>query len=208
MSRNYFGWAFRVHSAVVLSFLLTLAAKPASAQSYVWPTNGHTYVLLSNTDWQSSYSEAVAAGGYLVTVNDSAEQAWLQATIEVSEFWIGFNDVANEGTFVWASGQTPTYLNWNSTEPNNGPPPSADEDCGVLMRWASGKWNDWRCDQARYGLAEINTTPVPTATPTITPTPTNTPTSTPTPTLTPTPSPAAVIYRLGEDGDEIWHVGR
>ena len=33
--------------------------------------------------------------------------------------WIGYNDIDNEGTFVWDDGSTSTYTNWADGEPND-----------------------------------------------------------------------------------------
>ena len=48
---------------------------------------------------------------------------------------------ASVGFFVWTNGETVTYTNWASGEPND----SSGEDCGQLF-WSGLKWNDIRCD--------------------------------------------------------------
>ena len=58
-------------------------------------------------------------GGHLVTVKDGAEQAWLVATFGGgSLYWIGFSDIAAEGSWMWVSGEPVTYTNWAGGEPN------------------------------------------------------------------------------------------
>jgi Lectin C-type domain len=193
-----------IKQCLLLCVLVTLNATSTLAQTYVRSETGHTYVVLSPGNYFQSYDAAVAAGGLLVTVNDAAEQEWIEDTVEVSEFWIGLNDYTVERDFRWNDGTPFSYQNWNGGEPNNGHPWPEDEDCVVMMLWAGGKWNDWKCfNNPRYGLAEINTTPVPTFTPTITPT--STPTATPTATATPTPV-IVVIVPLGESSDQAWRV--
>ena len=53
------------------------------------------------------------------------------------DFWIGLNDIANEGTYLWDSGEAVGYTNWNPGEPNN----SNNEDA-VHMCCGGGTWND------------------------------------------------------------------
>ena len=58
--------------------------------------------------------------------------------------WIGIHDKANEGVFRYEnSGQTITYTNWDTNEPNNA---ANREHCGQLYV-ASGKWNDNECSK-------------------------------------------------------------
>ena len=56
--------------------------------------------------------------------------------------WIGLNDIAKEGRYVWSDGSVNNYTNWNTGEPNNWWNQS-DEDCTVFR--VSGTWNDLPC---------------------------------------------------------------
>jgi len=44
------------------------------------PSNNHTYHLLSAASWEDSASYARSMGGFLVTVDDELEDAWLFET--------------------------------------------------------------------------------------------------------------------------------
>lgn len=74
--------------------------------------------------------------------------------------WIGFTDIATEGTFLWSNGQPSceNFTNWNIAEPNNFPPMTSTngEDFTELLIMEPythfdgttavtplGKWNDW-----------------------------------------------------------------
>lgn len=122
--------------------------------------NGHLYYLLNATNWTAAQAEAVSLGGNLATINDQAEENWVYSTFSDYQsvprlLWIGLNDAANPGTFVWADGGTSTYTNWGAGEPNNGG--------GIEFYtsiWASdgtqpGKWNDVPDSQPAYGVVEV-----------------------------------------------------
>ena len=87
------------------------------------PANGHLYYLLSQNTYTASEAEARTLGGYLVTINDAAENQWVFDTF--SDFggiprclWIGLRDVSQTGDWRWESGQAVTYLNWAYGGPN------------------------------------------------------------------------------------------
>ena len=72
--------------------------------------------------------------------------------IAIKFFWIGFNDIANEGAFVWFDGTKSSYTNWRSGEPNNSQYTSTGEDCTSKIK-ASGVWNDVPCHWKLNGFA-------------------------------------------------------
>jgi hypothetical protein len=128
------------------------------------PANGHSYSLLARATWTASETEAEAMGGFLATINDAPENAWVYSTFSTfgginRGLWIGLNDYANEGTFVWASGEVVTYTNWASGEPND----TTGNDDAVHIEspaFRGPQWNDRNGDDVttgsgRWGVVEV-----------------------------------------------------
>lgn len=112
----------------------------------VWvvnPANGHAYKRIRCKSWDDANSQAVAQDAYLVAINDAAEQEWISKTFNLTPpmCWIGLTDYANEGEWVWASGEPVTFTNWAPHEPHDND--FGDEDF-VWMEVFSGKWFDVR----------------------------------------------------------------
>ena len=59
--------------------------------------------------------------------------------------WIGFNDIANDGTWVWSDGTPSDYSAWSSSEPNGG----TNENCGKL---SLGVWSSIDCGTTEIGF--------------------------------------------------------
>ena len=113
----------------------------------------HPYMFCTSAATWTAGSSACNSYGYeLVTINDSAENSWVDTTADsysTQKWWMGLNDRASEGSFVWASGESVTYTNWHSGEPNNG---GGNEDCAQINRFhPSLTWNDEPCSTSfRY----------------------------------------------------------
>ena len=119
-----------------------------------WTANGSSEYSLTDVvgTWTEAEAEAVGKGGHLVAINTPEEQALIEQLFlsdpNIGAYWIGLNDVAEEGTYVWSNGDPVNYFNWHPGEPNNywGP---ASENYGVINfnYWfhhepPSGTWND------------------------------------------------------------------
>src|ERR1043165_5752643 len=133
-------------------------ALPSVVDSAVNPANGHTYELLSNSDWLSAESAAVSLGGHLVTINDQAENDWLfNKWGHTRSLMIGLTDAGHEGTFVWTSGQPFIYSNWTAGEPNDGVGYGNTPEDYVHMYadgfGTPGAWNDYK------GVSDISPQP-------------------------------------------------
>jgi hypothetical protein len=97
-----------------------------------------------------SWSEAEdfcksAVGTELARIDDDTENAnAVEAIVDAfdsANVWIGANDMATEGTWLWADGSAVTYTHWASGEPGG----SDIENC-VAIRAASIDWYDSNCD--------------------------------------------------------------
>jgi len=115
----------KTRAFVAFAFLSAAIAPVARAAIIVGgpivnPANQHTYYLLSADTWTNSEAFAQTLGGHLVTINNAAENTFVyQNFAQGHNVWIGYNDQQTEGTFVWASGETPGFTNWRPGQPDN-----------------------------------------------------------------------------------------
>jgi len=138
-------------TARLLSFLLLLTsqitlieAQPTVAQQTTDSATTHIYAILSGThnylDALTLASQMPAQCGeqpHLLTISDQQEQDFI-FTFTSGDIWIGYDDRASEGSFVWVTGETTTYTNWSPSEPNNS---GGDEDAALMSQFG-GTWND------------------------------------------------------------------
>lgn len=99
-------------------------------------------------------------GANLVSVQSQAENDCIMSSLndmgQSGVIWIGFNDEAVEGTFVWYDQSPVVYTNWAAGEPNNA---GGAEDC--VQIYADGSWNDLSGTTANaQSIIEVNLCPV------------------------------------------------
>lgn len=129
------------------------------------PANGHYYELVqADVDWYQARDAAAAMTfngiqGHLATVTSSNEDSFLVNTFPeiggTDKIWIGGTDEASEDTWLWITGETWNYTNWDAGEPNN---VDGVEDC---LQYTDGipLWNDENCDNVLpYYIVEFDTT--------------------------------------------------
>ena len=105
----------------------------------VWvvnPANGHAYKKIYCPDVMDAMTQATAEGAYLVSINDEAEDVWVHRIFEPDNFWIGLSDVAEEGQWVWHSGEPVGYTHWETDEKDAG---NTD-----IKDYAISDWGGWR----------------------------------------------------------------
>jgi hypothetical protein len=96
---------------------------------------GHSYYRSTGSaTWTTARTNCSNMGGHLVTITTSGEQSFLYGLWPSG--WIGLTDEVTEGTWRWVTGETYSYKNWNSGEPNN----SNNEDYVQFV--TNGRWND------------------------------------------------------------------
>jgi len=143
-------WAIPVIASILILGGMGLT-QPTFA-SVVSPTftdfGGHCYAPTLSGNWQATEDDAVLAGGHLVTINDVAENDFI-FSLTGGGPWIGYNDIAVEGTFVWVSGIVTGYENWATGEP------SGDSD--FVHMQGDGTWNDLP-DRVNVGIMELDDT--------------------------------------------------
>lgn len=110
---------------------------------------GHTFKISGAIlTWDAAKADCENHGGHLATSTDAGKNKFLVSMAGGNVIWLGATDEATEGAWKWITGETWSYTNWNSGEPNdlNG------EDCAELL--ASGKWNDIRASSTHAYIYE------------------------------------------------------
>ena len=134
------------------------APPPVKSVWIINPTNGHAYKKVLCEDWQDAQRKAVEEGAHLVSINDEAEQHWLEVIFTHKPFWIGLTDAEKEGEWQWDSGEPVTYTNWATHPSFPDRLPDAEKDY-VVVTFRQGGWQAagpesplWR--MARWAVIE------------------------------------------------------
>ena len=130
---------------ILASFVLVAACSVAEAAvsvkagPLVYSATGSRYYRIGGGNWDQLRNFALQLGGDLVTINDAAENSWINTNFVngVRKPYIGLTDSASEGTYVWVDGSTSTYRNWRSGQPGNS---NANTDYAHFDGTASGTW--------------------------------------------------------------------
>ncbi|XP_038066037.1 alpha-N-acetylgalactosamine-specific lectin-like [Patiria miniata] len=69
--------------------------------------------------------------------------------------WIGFNDLAGEGNYIWTDRSAPSYTGWADDQPDNH---SGNEHCVHMREDGDNAWNDIECGQSFSYLCKMTTT--------------------------------------------------
>jgi hypothetical protein len=124
--------------------------------------------------WQDAEKSCSDNGGHLADAQSLAKNQELLKQCSAERCWIGLNDRAAEGNFLWADGTKlggnyTNYTNWATGEPNNGGSKvdsPDDEDCGYLHGMGyhdttkHGLWGDHKCDDKLAYVCSLATIPV------------------------------------------------
>ncbi len=120
--------------------------------------DGHAYLFCSDElSWTAARMRCQTYGYDLAVVENAEDDAFVYGQISARTFadtWIGMNDTATEGTWVWIDGTPFVYTGWDDGEPNNGG--TSGEDCGVIMtrEGRETKWDDRDCPSTRPFVCE------------------------------------------------------
>jgi hypothetical protein len=122
------------------------------------PVTGSWYFLTpSPVTWPNAQLYATQNGGHLATVNDAADQQWIQTNFPSQNMWIGLQRGGTGDGWQWISGASATYRNWYPGEPNN----AGGNEPYAQITTSSALWNDAGPSTLCKGLVEISASSVP-----------------------------------------------
>ncbi|KAK7456586.1 hypothetical protein BaRGS_00039312, partial [Batillaria attramentaria] len=92
-------------------------------------------------------------GGHLVEIQSADENAFVLNFFQThahdgDRMWIGLEDIAVEGEWVWSSNRDKAeYTNWSQGQPDSS---QSWEDCVELSPYYGGRWNDIHCEDYKF----------------------------------------------------------
>ena len=90
-------------------------------------------------------------GADLTSIADLPEDSFVRSNVFGALDWfIGLEDLAVEGTYVWSDGSPANYFAWAPGEPNN----IDNENCVELALEDSYNWNDTNCENQQSFVCE------------------------------------------------------
>jgi hypothetical protein len=130
---------------------------PALTSAAPVPFGGHNYdVILNNQlSWSGAQSAANSAGGHLATITSAQEQAFVESLLgdrnaPTGAYFFGLRESSTPNQFAPVNGESATFSNFASGEPNNGV--GAESETAGTLYWTAdpgassfsrrGQWND------------------------------------------------------------------
>jgi|GEM_PF-2855767 len=121
--------------------------------------NGHYYYVYNNpTSWIQGEAICRQSGGYLVSINDAAENNFV-TNLTNSNMWIGLYRDPVTCQWTWLDCEPVTYTNWRPGEPNNNP---CGEPYGQIIKGCGFGFNTWNnlSSNAANGSCYSNMRPI------------------------------------------------
>jgi hypothetical protein len=113
------------------------------------------YFCSRGLNWPAAEAMCVSFGGHLASIGDGVENTLVTTqgnTRLGAPFWVGLDDQAVEGTYVWSDGTAFGFEAWALNQPTGNA-----EDC-VAARPTAGtieQWADFTCSQALAFACEM-----------------------------------------------------
>ncbi|CAI9599908.1 unnamed protein product [Staurois parvus] len=110
------------------------------------PFKGSCYFFTNlRSNWMKARSSCVIKGADLAVITSEEEQNFISRQTGDQPYWIGLNDIEEEGKWTWVDGTdyASSYKAWMPNQPSDS---DKNEDCAHLL--SKGKWNDNKCSHA------------------------------------------------------------
>ena len=116
----------------------------------------NTYeLIIGSFDPNSAASDANNRGGYLATITSTQEWNYIQSLITTNiTYWLGGNDVAAEGQWVWNNGEVWAVEFWDDANPSNSG--NAEHYLTAVHNNSQNSWNDTESFYSLSYLLEVN----------------------------------------------------
>lgn len=104
-------------------------------------------VYTSLSSWFQANATCTAQKGYIITIETTPENqmvvSLISQRVNSTKFWIGLNDIAAEGSFVWSSGYSFSDVGYGTLTQA-----AVWNDCVHGVTGATGQWYDRLCSSS------------------------------------------------------------
>ena len=100
--------------------------------------NSFYKIYSTSLNYGDAKAQCESDGAFLAIPRSKTENDFFASLIPNEQFWIGINDIEQEGSFVAVNGQEVSWTNWGPGEPNGG----TNENAVEIMNWNANLWND------------------------------------------------------------------
>jgi hypothetical protein len=148
------------HAPTTKAPTITTTKAPTSSPSTQAPTTitatsgNYKYILVTSPKRVPLDAEADCQqrGGHLASITGPTLNSFLLSTFAstVQDYWIGLKKV--NGQYQWIDGQTTTYRNWNSNQPDN----TFINSVFINSGSTSGKWRTNSTTQKLNYLCKVH----------------------------------------------------
>ena len=113
---------------------------------------GHSFAVFpASLTWKQAKAACEDMGGHLATSTSAEKNSFLTNLAAGSTVWIGGTDEPDNGVWGWVTGETWSYTNWSSGEPNDY---GGRQD--FLRLYSNGTWDDDGANSAAPYICEWN----------------------------------------------------
>ncbi|XP_070537336.1 C-type mannose receptor 2-like [Ptychodera flava] len=121
--------------------------------------------------WDEALTDCRNRGADLASLHSAAQSQYLVLNSGINDwangYWIGLNQVDEDGGFVWSDRTPVNFIDWGNGQPNGG----SNAKCVMMFFHATKNWDDQRCDKTanwickiHKGQTPVSQVPIPTAT--------------------------------------------
>ena len=109
-------------------------------------------IYTTNLNYGDAKAQCESDGAFLAIPRSQAENDFLTGLLPNAQFWIGINDIEEEGNFVAVDGREISWTNWGTNEPNGGANENAVESRPYYPR---NDWNDLDASKSKKFVCSL-----------------------------------------------------